>query len=93
MPRTAQEHRRDSSIGSHESWARTADRTARTANGRAASPSQLEWHVARLDPERFADATDEQKLAAAESARTAYFARLALASHKARGRKNPTPTK
>jgi hypothetical protein len=84
--RTAQE-RTYSSIGAHESWARTPDRTARTANGRKAGPNALEWHLARLDPERFADASDAQREAAAESARRAYFQRLAIASHEARRRK------
>jgi hypothetical protein len=71
-------------VGALESWSRTPDRTARTAPARHSGPSSIEWHLARLDAELFADATDEQKLAAAESARRAYFARLALKSAKAR---------
>ena len=73
-------------LGALESWSRTADRTARTRNARAASPSSVECHYAHLDPERFADATEQQKLAAAEAARKAYYARLALKSAKARRR-------
>lgn len=68
----------------HKSWAETADRTARTAPARKVGPGDLEWHVARLDAERFADATEEQKLKAAEAAKRAWFAKLAIESHKAR---------
>ena len=75
-------------MGAHESWARTPDRTARTRNGRAAGPANIEWHIARLDAERFANATEAQKLAAAEAARKAYYARLALASAKSRRSKS-----
>ena len=41
--------------GAHNSWGQTVDRTARTRNARATSPSDLEWHLAHL-PEQFADA-------------------------------------
>lgn len=70
--------------GAHVSWANTPDRTARTANGRAAGPAELAWHVARLDPVRFADASDEQRRVAAEAARKAYFTEIAHASWRAR---------
>lgn len=70
--------------GGLKSWANTPDRTARTAAGRRAGPSQLEWHLARLDPERFAGASDEQRFAAADAARRAYFAQLGLKSAAAR---------
>lgn len=73
--------------GALESWANTPDRAARTANGRSAGPGDIEWHLARLDPERFADATDAQKLAAAEAAKKAWYARLAMKSAQARRRK------
>jgi len=75
-----------SRYGALRSWANTVDRSARTRNARASSPGDVEWHLARLDPERFAGATDAQKLAAAESARKAYFARLAMKSARARRR-------
>ena len=70
--------------GGLKSWSNTADRTARTAPARSAAPSSVEWHLARLDTERFANATDAQKLAAAESARKAYFVGLALKSARER---------
>lgn len=73
--------------GGLESWARTVDRTARTAPARAKAPGELDYWLERLDPERFADATEAQRLAAADAARRAHFARLALASAKARRRR------
>jgi hypothetical protein len=73
-------------IGGLQSWANTPDRTARTSNARKAGPGAIDYHLARLDPERFANATDRQRLDAAEAMRKAYFARLALASVKARSR-------
>lgn len=75
--------------GGLKSWANTVDRTARTAPGRKAGPASIDYWLARLDRERFAEATDAQRLAAAEAARKAHFAELALRSAKAR-RKNPT---
>lgn len=74
--------------GGLKSWANTTDRTARTAKARRNGPSQLEWHLDRLDPERFADATDAQRLAAAEAARRAYYARLSMRSAETRRRKS-----
>jgi hypothetical protein len=73
-------------IGGLESWARTVDRTARTAPARRNSPVGIEWHLARLG-DQFDHATDEQRLAAAEASRRAYFARLAANSAAARARK------
>ena len=73
-------------LGGLLSWANTPDRSARTRPARSSSPSSIEWHLARLDPERFADATHQQKLAADEAARRAYFQRLAMRSAKARRR-------
>jgi len=70
-----------------QSWANTPDRTARTAKARKYSPGDVDYWLARLDPERFADATDAQKLAAADAARRAHFARLALLSAQARARR------
>jgi hypothetical protein len=40
--------------------------------------------VTKLDPERFANATQQQRLDAADSMRRAHFARLAMRSAKAR---------
>lgn len=69
--------------GAHESWANTVDRSARTRRARDNSPSSIEWHLARL-PEQFADAGQDARLKAAESARKAYYARLAMKSAAAR---------
>jgi hypothetical protein len=58
-------------LGAHESWARTTDRSARTAPARAA-----------LD-QKFLDAADGDPVRAAHM-RKAYFARLALKSAQSR---------
>jgi hypothetical protein len=71
-------------IGGLESWSRTPDRAVRTAPARAAGPSSVDYWVAKLDPELFADATDKQKLDAADAMRRAFYTRLAFASAKAR---------
>jgi hypothetical protein len=80
-------HRTAGRVGGLTSWANTADRTARTDPARRRSPGSVDYWLGQLDPERFADATDEQKLAAAEAARKAHFARLALRSAQARRRR------
>ena len=74
-------------LGGLTSWANTVDRTARTERARAAGPSSLEYHLKRLDADRFANATEAQRIAAAEAARRAYFARLALQSAASRRRR------
>lgn len=66
-------------IGAHESWARTPDRTARTSAGRRAFLARFEREV---DPD--GTLTPEERTRRAESARKAYFARLALKSAQAR---------
>ncbi len=71
--------------GGLKSWAQTVDRSARTKAGRAAGPASIEYHLARLDP-KFDAATDAQRLAAAEAARSAYYAALALKSAASRRR-------
>jgi hypothetical protein len=58
-------------IGAHTKWANTTDRTAATANARAAFEQKF-LDQAGGDPKR------------AASLRAAYFTRLALASAKAR---------
>lgn len=69
-------------IGAHESWARTEDRTARTAPARRAFLARFEREV---DPEgRLAPAERAKR---AENARRAHFQRLALQSAKARRRR------
>ena len=74
--------------GGLKSWANTPDRSARTRPARAKSPSSIEYHLERLGPQ-FADATDDQRLAAAEAAKKAYYSELALKSARAR-RKEPS---
>lgn len=70
------------SIGAHESWARTTDRTARTANGRRAFLDRFEREV---DPDGIL--SPEERARRAEHARKAYFQRLALKSAQARSRR------
>ena len=70
--------------GALKSWGQTVDRTARTAPARRRSPSHVDYWLDKLDPERFANATDSQRLDAAEALRKAYFQGLALKSAKAR---------
>ena len=63
----------------HTSWARTPDRSARTAPGRAALQARFE---AEVDPEGVLP--PDERARRADSARAAYFSRLALRSAKAR---------
>jgi hypothetical protein len=69
------------SIGAHESWARTKDRTARTAPARQAFNDRFEREV---DPDNIL--TPEERAIRAAHLRKAHFQRMALASAKARGR-------
>lgn len=62
-------------IAAHESWGRTPDRTARTANARRAFEDKF-LEDAGGDPKR------------AQSLRRAYYARLALKSAQARRRRS-----
>lgn len=76
------------SIGALESWSRTVDRAARTNPARRQAPGSVGYWLSRLDADRFVDATDAQKLAAAEAMRRAYFQRLALKSAQVRRRRS-----
>lgn len=70
-------------IAAHESWARTADRTSRTAAARAGFQARFEREAReRLGP----GASDRQVADAAESARRAHYARLSAAGVAARRR-------
>lgn len=60
-------------IGAHESWARTADRSARTAPGRAAAMARFEKQV---DPDGVL--TSAERAVRAEHALKAHMQRLAL---------------
>lgn len=80
MPsRPASERSLHASVAAHSSWAKTEDRSARTANGRAAFDQRFEDEV---DPDRVLPPALRALRAA--SARRAYFARLALKSAQAR---------
>ena len=71
---TPAERKLRAQIAAHDSWARTEDRSARTANARQALEAKF-LAAAGGDPRR------------AESLRRAYFARLALKSAQARRRR------
>lgn len=66
-------------IGAHESWARTEDRTARTAPGTKAFLARFERQV---DPDGVLSPAERERRA--EHARKAYFARLGQKSGRAR---------
>jgi hypothetical protein len=68
-------------IAAHESWAKTADRSARTAPARSAMLAKFEREV---DPDGVL--VPAERARRAESARQAYFTRLALRSAQARRR-------
>jgi hypothetical protein len=74
MPASPAERRLAAQVAAHASWAMTPDRSARTANARAALM------------QRFLDEADGD-VAKAESLRRAHFARLSLASARARRRR------
>lgn len=70
-------------LAAHESWARTADRAARTSAARAGLIAKFERKArAGLGPE----ASEEAVAAAAESARKAYYTRIGRAGAAARSR-------
>lgn len=71
-----------SRAAAHRSWANTTDPAARTAPARQSFLNRFEREV---DPEGVLPLTDRARRA--EHARKAYFARLALASAKARSAK------
>ena len=68
-------------LAAHESWARTADRSARTAPARKAAADRFEREV---DPDGSLDPAERARRA--EHARKAYFIRLAMKSAEARRR-------
>ena len=82
--RTSTRLRLQGQLGALVSWANTPDRSSRTEPARLNSPGSIEYHLRALDPETFAEASEEQKLLAATAARKAYFTELALKSLKAR---------
>ena len=80
---SAAEARLRAQIAAHESWARTENRTARTAPARAAMQAKFEKMV---DPNN--ELLPAERAKRAENARKAYYARLALKSAKARRRRS-----
>lgn len=72
------------SIGAHESWARTPDRSARTQPARDAFNARFERQA---DPD--GRLLPEERARRAEHLRKAYYARLALAGLQARKSKAP----
>lgn len=66
-------------IAAHESWSRTSDRSARTANARAALMATFETQV---DPD--GKLSPAERAIRAEHARKAHFSRLALRSAQSR---------
>ena len=66
-------------IAAHTSWARTPDRSRRTAPAREAALARFERLV---DPDSVM--TPQARALAADSARRAHFRQMALASHAAR---------
>ena len=69
-------------IGAHSSWARTPDRSARTAPARQAALERFERQV---DPD--GTLTPADRATRAEHARKAYFLGLSLKSAQARRKK------
>jgi len=68
-------------LAAHESWARTADRAARTSAARAGLLARFDREAReRLGP----GASETAVAAAAESARTAYYSRISRAGVAAR---------
>lgn len=81
MASTPAERRLAAQIAAHESWAHTPDRSARTANARAALMAKFENQA---DPE--GNFLPAERARRAEHLRKAHFQRLALASAKSRRR-------
>ncbi len=79
MHASAAERRLAAQIAAHESWSRTADRSARTAPARAALMDRFALEV---DPDGVLP--PDERARRAEHKRKAYFSRLALKSAKAR---------
>lgn len=79
--RADSEARLRASIAAHESWARTDDRSARTANARAALMAKFEREA---DPD--GTLLPAERARRAEHLRKAHFQRLALKSAQSRRR-------
>ena len=66
-------------VAAHESWAKTADRSARTKNAREALNAKF---LKMVDPEGRLPLEIRKKMA--ESAKSAHYRRMAIASARAR---------
>ncbi len=86
MSRTTTERALIARLAAHESWAKTADRSARTAPARAALLSKFEREV---DPGGVLPPAE--RALRAEHARKAHFSRLALRSAQARRARAAAP--
>lgn len=86
MPLTAAQRSLLGQIAVHESWARTPDRTARTAKARQALLAKFELIV---DPDGTLDPAERARRA--DHARKAHYKRLALASARARSSRKVAP--
>ncbi len=80
---TPTERRLAGQIAAHESWARTENRSARTAPARQAAFDKFEQQV---DPDQ--KLSPAERARRAEHARKAHFKRLALKSAQARRRRS-----
>lgn len=76
----------DASLAAHRGWAKTVDRRARLRNAADNSPTSLNFHLKRLGPE-FDGATEEQRIAAAASARRVFVTEMARKSSASRRRR------
>ena len=85
MSMSQAEKRLRGQVAANTSWSNTTDPSART---RPARDKFAERFIDEVDPERTLPEAERHRRA--ESARRAYFARLALASAKARRRKATT---
>lgn len=79
MPLSEAERVLRGQLAAHQSWSRTQDRPARTANARKAFNDRFEQQV---DPDN--ELPPAERARRAEHARKAYFLRLALKSAKVR---------
>ncbi|HSC28949.1 MAG TPA: hypothetical protein VLD67_16860 [Vicinamibacterales bacterium] len=76
----AEERKLRAQLGAEMSWAKTPDRTARTAPGSRAAEARFERQARELHP----DADDEFIAKAAENLRRAHFRRMGLESARKR---------
>ena len=79
---TRAERQLNGRIGALESWARTKDRKARTANGTKNSPVSVDYWLTRVDSK--GEMSAEDRLKAAKNAQRAHMLRLSKASAAAR---------